>query len=71
VLELTGRTAVVTRGASGIGAGVVAELQRRRERAQPTARAIRASGEAGADGGVTLVSGTDVPGVTAHTLAAW
>jgi NAD(P)-dependent dehydrogenase (short-subunit alcohol dehydrogenase family) len=29
VLELTGRTAVVTGGASGIGAGVVAELQRR------------------------------------------
>jgi len=29
VLELSGRTAVVTGGASGIGAGVVAELQRR------------------------------------------
>jgi len=29
VLELTGRTAVVTGGASGIGAGVVAELQQR------------------------------------------
>jgi len=29
VLELAGRTAVVTGGASGIGAGVVAELQRR------------------------------------------
>jgi NAD(P)-dependent dehydrogenase (short-subunit alcohol dehydrogenase family) len=29
VLELRGRTAIVTGGASGIGAGVVAELQRR------------------------------------------